>query len=77
MKERVRVNWCEIFPKISTPTLLVIPAHGMLKLKDAQEILPKFPNNNARIAFVEKAGHSVRRYNFPAYMKAIRSFFNE
>ena len=66
------VDWHDIFPKITVPTLLIIPSKGFLKLKEAEEIVPEF--QNAEIAFIEKAGHSVRRENFEAFMEAVNSF---
>ncbi|MHA1110293.1 MAG: alpha/beta fold hydrolase [Promethearchaeota archaeon] len=70
-------DWHEIFPLVTTPTLLLIPSHGMLKLKDAEKILLEFPENNAKIVFIKKSGHSVRRDNYPALLDAVQSFLKE
>ena len=71
------VDWHHVFPQISVPSLLLIPAKGMLKLKDAEKILPEFSDSNAKIAFINPAGHNIRRDNFPAFMEAIRTFLAE
>ena len=71
----VNVNWHDIFPKITVPSLLIIPSIGFLKLNEAKEIVIEF--QNAKIAYIEKAGHSVRRENFEAFMNAVSTFINE
>ncbi len=71
------IDWHQVFPQISVPALLLIPAKGMLKLKDAERILPEFSDNNAKIAFINPAGHNIRRDNFPAFMEAIRTFLTK
>jgi pimeloyl-ACP methyl ester carboxylesterase len=68
------VDWHDIFPKIAAPTLLIIPSKGILNLKDAEIIAPEF--QNAEIAFIEKAGHSVRRENFKKFMVSVTTFLN-
>lgn len=70
----INVDWFDIFPKISVPTLLIVPSKGILKLKEAEEIVSEF--QNAEIAFIKNAGHSVRRDNFKAFMEAVNSFLN-
>jgi N-formylmaleamate deformylase len=74
-KINMEVNWHDIFPKIQVPTLLIIPSKGILRLKTAQKILPEFLH--AKIAYIEKAGHNVRRENYPAFINAVHSFLSE
>jgi N-formylmaleamate deformylase len=71
----LHVAWREIFPKVQCPALLIIPSKGMMKMSQAKEIKSLF--NNARIAFIPGAGHSVRREQRAAYLEAIVPFCHE
>jgi pimeloyl-ACP methyl ester carboxylesterase len=66
------VNWAQVFPKITCPVLLIIPSNGILKLKTTKKILPSF--QHASIAFIQGAGHNVRREQYDRYMEEVRKF---
>ena len=70
----VSVDWHDFFPKITSHILLIVSSKGFLKLKDAKAILPEF--QNAEIAYIEKAGHSIRRENYKSFMESVSSFLN-
>ncbi|UYP47135.1 2-succinyl-6-hydroxy-2,4-cyclohexadiene-1-carboxylate synthase [Candidatus Lokiarchaeum ossiferum] len=65
-------QWVEVFPKINCPSLLIIPEKGMLRIKSARKIQPKF--KNCSIEYIKNAGHNVRRDNYPEFIQAVNTF---
>ncbi|TFF98598.1 MAG: alpha/beta hydrolase [Promethearchaeota archaeon] len=65
-------DWKKIFPKIVCPTLLVIPSHGILSLKDAESIVPLF--KQAKIEYIMNADHNVRRSQYNLFIEAVKKF---
>jgi len=66
------IEWKKIFPKIICPTLLVIPSHGILSLKDAESIVPLF--KQAKIEYIRNADHNVRRSQYNLFIEAVKKF---
>lgn len=71
-KISLKIDWHAIFPMVSCPVLLIIPSRGMMSLDTARRIAKEFPD--ARIAYIDGAGHSVRREQYEAYMNALVPF---
>lgn len=71
----VDIDWHALFPKITAPALLIIPEKGMLKIGKAQEIIGEF--RDGQIAYIEKAGHNVRRENYSAFIEAVSTFLKQ
>lgn len=71
-KISLKVDWHATFPGVACPVLLVIPSNGMMSLDTAKSIATEFPR--ARVAFIDGAGHSVRREQYAAYMDALIPF---
>lgn len=72
---RLLTNWHTVVPKITCPTLLVTadPARGgIVTPATAAEITGK--QANIQVAYLDGAGHNVRRDQFTAYIAAVRSF---
>ena len=72
---RLLTDWHTVVPKINCPTLLVTadPAKGgIVTPETAAELTNKHPN--IRVAYIDGAGHNVRRDQFTAYMAAVRPF---
>ena len=66
------IEWKKIFPKIICPTLLVIPSHGILSLKDAESIVPLF--KQAKIEYIRNADHNVRRSQYNLFIEVVKKF---
>ena len=66
------LDWKKIFPKIVCPTLLVIPSHGILSLKDAESIITLF--KQAKIEYIMNADHNVRRSQYNLFIEAVKKF---
>ncbi|MEZ4662616.1 MAG: alpha/beta hydrolase [Caldilineaceae bacterium] len=72
---RLLTDWRTVVPKISCPTLLVTadPARGgIVTPETAAELTSKHPNIG--VAYIDGAGHNVRRDQFAAYMTAVQPF---
>jgi len=69
---KAELDWKKIFPKIICPTLLVIPSHGILSLKDAESIVPLF--KQAKIEYIINADHNVRRSQYNLFIEAVKKF---
>ncbi|MHA1519186.1 MAG: alpha/beta fold hydrolase [Promethearchaeota archaeon] len=67
-----KVDWHEVFPKIIVPSLLIVPGKGMMNIETAKEIIQEFVHG--KLAYIEKAGHNVRREDYPSFMNAVKTF---
>lgn len=66
-------NWREIVTKISCPTLLIT---GDTDVRVSPEVAQEAKGlcSSLSVAHIENAGHSIRRDQFDAYTKAVKSF---
>ena len=74
---RLLTDWRSVVPKIACPTLLVTadPAlGGIVTPKTAAEITNS--QANIQVAYLDEAGHNVRRDQFAAYIAAVRPFLS-
>ncbi len=72
---RLLTDWHTVVPKISCPTLLVTadPAKGgIVTPETAADLADNYPN--IKVAYIDGAGHNVRRDQFAAYSAAVRPF---
>ena len=72
---RLLTDWHEVVPKINCPTLLVTadPAKGgIVTPETAADLVEK--HSNIQVAYIDGAGHNVRRDQFGAYIAAVRPF---
>ncbi len=69
------VDWKATFQKVKCPALLIIPSKGMMSPKQVEAFKPLF--GNARVAYIQGAGHSVRREQYAQYMAAVLAFCKE
>lgn len=72
---RLLTDWHAVVPKISCPTLLVTadPAlGGIVTPETSTELTEKYPN--IEVAYIDGAGHNVRRDQFAAYIAAVQPF---
>lgn len=72
---RLLTDWHEVVPNINCPTLLVTadPARGgIVTPETSADLVAKHPNIG--VAYIDGAGHNVRRDQFTAYMAAVRPF---
>lgn len=68
-------DWREIVGRIACPTLLVTAnpdRGGIVTPETAAEIAES--RQNVRVAYLDGAGHNIRRDQFAAYMAAVRPF---
>ncbi|MFW9823472.1 MAG: alpha/beta fold hydrolase [Candidatus Thorarchaeota archaeon] len=65
-------NWHEIFPRVKSPTLLLISENGIVQRLEAEQYIAEFVN--AKYQFIEKSGHHIHRENFEAFMKSVQEF---
>lgn len=72
-----RPDWRELLPRIACPVLLITadPERGAIVTPEiaaeAQRLLP-----GLQVVRVRGAGHSVRREQFDAYLRAVRAFLD-
>ena len=64
--------WHEIFPKVLAPTLLLISENGLHTRSEAAQYITEFVD--ARYAYIEDAGHNIRRDNFEVFLKTVQLF---
>ena len=72
---RLLTDWRAVVPKINCPTLLVTadPAlGGIVTPETAADLTGKHPN--IQVAYIDGAGHNVRRDQFAAYRTAVHPF---
>jgi pimeloyl-ACP methyl ester carboxylesterase len=72
---RLLTDWHAVVPKISCPTLLVTAAPargGIVTPETAADLKDKYPS--IQVAYIDGAGHNVRRDQFVAYIAAVRPF---
>lgn len=72
---RLPTNWRQVVPRIACATLLVtadVARGGIVTPEIAAEITDK--HANIRVAYIDGAGHNVRRDQFAAYVAAVRPF---
>jgi pimeloyl-ACP methyl ester carboxylesterase len=72
---RLLTDWHEVVSKINCPTLLVTadPAKGgIVTPETAADLTDKHPN--IQVAYIDGAGHNVRRDQFGAYIAAVCPF---
>ena len=75
---RLFTDWRTGISRITCPTLLVTadPARGGIVTPEiAAELMGQHPN--LQVAYIDGAGHNVRRDQFSAYMAAVRPFLME
>jgi len=60
---------------LDCPTLLItaVARKGAIITKETAK-LAKSLNDHIRVAYIPKAGHSIRRENYPAYITAVKKF---
>jgi pimeloyl-ACP methyl ester carboxylesterase len=70
-----RGDWRDVAKALDCPTLLVtaVKRKGAIVSK-ADAALAKSLNPLIQIAYIPKAGHSIRRENYPAYIAALKKF---
>ena len=71
-------NWQEVSQAIRCPTLLITanPAKGaIVPPKTVQRVHSM--NSHIKVVRIPHAGHSIRRENYPMYLKAVRTFLKE
>lgn len=72
---RLLSNWRTVVPRITCPTLLVTadPARGgIVTPETAAELSKQHPN--IQVAYIDGAGHNVRRDQLASYIAAVRPF---
>jgi N-formylmaleamate deformylase len=74
----IRGDWRETAKALTCPTLLITAVHrkGAILTK-ANAKLAKELNDKIQVVYIPKAGHSIRRENFPAYMQAVTKFLKK
>jgi pimeloyl-ACP methyl ester carboxylesterase len=71
-------NWQEVVKAIHCPTLLITanPTKGALVTPEAVQWIRTI-KNNIKVVRVPRAGHNIRRENYPKYLHAVRAFLKE
>jgi len=71
-------NWQEVFQAIRCPTLLITanPAKGAIVPPKTAQMVHSM-NSQIKVVRVPRAGHNIRRENYPVYLKAVRAFLKE
>jgi pimeloyl-ACP methyl ester carboxylesterase len=71
-------NWQEVFKAIHCPTLLITanPRKGAIVRPDTARMVHS-TNSRIKVVRIPKAGHSIRRENYPPYIKAVRAFLKD
>ncbi|MEZ4863921.1 MAG: alpha/beta hydrolase [Caldilineaceae bacterium] len=75
---RLLTDWHAVVPQITSPTLLVTADRargGIVTPETAADLTEKHPN--IQVAYIDGAGHNVRRDQFAAYIAAVRPFLLE
>jgi pimeloyl-ACP methyl ester carboxylesterase len=73
-KVDLKMDWKSVFPRITCPVLLIIPSHGILRLKAANKLKPEFSGTTVEIAYIENARHGIHREQYEKYMDAVKKF---
>jgi N-formylmaleamate deformylase len=71
-------GWKEVFQAIRCPTLLITanPAKGSIVKPETAQMVHSV-NSNIKVVRITRAGHNIRRENYPQYLKAVRAFLKE
>ena len=71
-------DWQEVFQAIRCPTLLITgdPAKGAIVTPETAQKVHAM-NSKIQVATIAGAGHSIRRENYPDYIRAVRAFLKE
>jgi N-formylmaleamate deformylase len=73
-----RTDWREVVQAIRCPTLLITAnpkKGGIITPEIAQQAADM--NSQIRVVRISKAGHNIRRENYPDYMKAVQRFLKK
>lgn len=73
-----RGDWRETARALDCPTLLLTAVHrkgAIVTRENAQ--LARSLNPNIKVVYIPKAGHSIRRENYPAYIAAVKRFLRQ
>jgi N-formylmaleamate deformylase len=71
-------DWRETAKVLDCPTLLItaVVRKGAIISKENAK-LARSLNDKIQVAYIPKAGHSIRRENFGAYMEAVKKFLDK
>lgn len=75
---RARKPWRELVSALTVPTLLItaeVAMNAIVTSAAAQEAASLSPF--LQIAYVPKAGHNIRRENYPAFIQAVQDFLSQ
>jgi N-formylmaleamate deformylase len=68
----------EVVTKIQCPTLLIIAEKGIVSQAAAEKAAKLWKSKSPfRWVYIKGAGHSIRRENYPDYIKAVDAFLQE
>lgn len=73
-----RNEWRETAKALDCPTLLVtaVKRKGAIITKETAKLV-KSLNENIQVVYIPKAGHSIRRENYPAFIAAVKKFLRK
>jgi N-formylmaleamate deformylase len=71
-------DWKEVFQAIRCPTLLITanPSKGAI-VQPKTALMVHSMNSKIKVVRIPRAGHSIRRENYPKYLSAVRAFLKE
>ena len=72
------MSYEEIISKIQCPTLLIIAEKGIVSRETAEKAAKLWKSKAPfKWVYIKGAGHSIRRENYPDYIKAVDAFLKE